>query len=156
MKVDIDKIRELMEAMASNEIGHLKIKNGDDVLVLKRQGATTVVAQAPAIAPMHLGPATLAPPAPAVQSSAAEEKVLEGEVITSPFVGTFYRAPNPDAAPFISAGDSFSQGQSLCIIEAMKLMNEIEAEFSGKCLEVLVENGKPVEYGDPLFRVEKS
>ena len=75
--------------------------------------------------------------------------------MTSPFVGTFYRAPNPTSKAFVNEGSSFEAGQTLCIVEAMKLMNEIEAEFSGKILEILVENGKPVEYGDRLFRVQR-
>ena len=74
--------------------------------------------------------------------------------MTSPFVGTFYRAPSPDQDPFVDVGDDVTPGQVLCIVEAMKLMNEIEAEAPGKIVEVLVENGKPVEYGDRLFRIE--
>ena len=76
--------------------------------------------------------------------------------VTSPFVGTFYRSPSPDAAPFVESGQKIAQGQVLCIVEAMKLMNEIESEVTGTIVEVLVENGKPVEYGDRLFKVKKS
>ena len=80
----------------------------------------------------------------------------EGDFVTSPFVGTFYRAPSPEADSFVEVGDSIVAGQVLCIVEAMKLMNEIEAEVAGTIVEVLVENGKPVEYGDRLFRIEPS
>ena len=81
---------------------------------------------------------------------------MVGEYVTSPFVGTFYRAPSPGAKNFVGEGSHFDGGQTLCIVEAMKLMNEIEAEFAGEILEILVENGKPVEYGDRLFRVQRS
>jgi acetyl-CoA carboxylase biotin carboxyl carrier protein len=77
-----------------------------------------------------------------------------GVYVTSPFVGTFYRSPSPDSDPFVEVGDEIVVGQVLCIVEAMKLMNEIEAETAGTVIEVLVENGKPVEYGDKLFRIE--
>ena len=97
------------------------------------------------------------PPAPvqAVDSKAAKAPEV-GTLITSPFVGTFYRAPSPEAPPFVEVNQAVRKGQVVCIVEAMKLMNEIESEFDGKILEILVKNAEHVEYGQPLFRIEKA
>lgn len=147
MKVDLDQLRELMKALNEHELDELEIHNGDESILISRNGGQMVAAAAPVVA---------AAPAPAAAgASSAPAEAQEGELITSPFVGTFYMRPNPTSDPFIKVGDSFTKGQALCIVEAMKLMNEIEAEFDGVCLEMLIEDGKPVEYGDPLFRVEK-
>ena len=104
-------------------------------------------------------PQAAAPPenaaAPAVPAPSSDDKALEGEEIRSPMVGTFYRAPAPDAEPYVKVGDTVKEGQVLCIIEAMKLMNEVEAEFPCRILEILAENAQPVEYNQPLFRVER-
>lgn len=147
MKVDLDQLRELMKALNEHELDELELHKGDESILVRRNGGHMVAAPAMAL------PTLAAPAAGAAVSVAPEE--MEGELITSPFVGTFYRAPNPTSDSFIKVGAEFTKGQALCIVEAMKLMNEIEAEFDGVCLEVLIENGKPVEYGDPLFRVEK-
>ena len=115
------------------------------------------VVAAPAYAPFHLhaseAPAQQAAPPP----EAASGKQAESNVayVTSPFVGTFYRSPSPEAPPFVEVGSNIRAGQALCIVEAMKLMNEIEAEFAGTILECLVETGSPVEFGQKLFRVKK-
>ena len=147
MKVDLDQLRELMKALNEHELDELELHNGDESILISRNGGKMVAAPAPMVAAL---------PAPATSGgAAAPAEAMEGELITSPFVGTFYRQPNPTSDPFIKVGAEFTKGQALCIVEAMKLMNEIEAEFDGVCLEVLIENGKPVEYGDPLFRVEK-
>jgi acetyl-CoA carboxylase biotin carboxyl carrier protein len=97
-------------------------------------------------------PAHATEPAPRAGAAADDPNVVS---ITSPFVGTFYRAPSPDAKPFVDVGTDIRAGQVICIVEAMKLMNEIEAEIAGTIVEILVENGKPVEYGDALFKVRK-
>ncbi|MFK8003157.1 MAG: acetyl-CoA carboxylase biotin carboxyl carrier protein [Polyangiales bacterium] len=146
MKVDLDQLRELMKALNEHKLDELELHNGDESILVRRNGGH-MVAAAPMAAP--------APAAPQSSAPAAAAEAVVGELITSPFVGTFYMRPNPTAEPFIKVGDEFTKGQALCIVEAMKLMNEIEAEFDGKCLELLIEDGKPVEYGDPLFRVEK-
>ncbi len=150
MDIDLKQLRELMKALREHEIDELEIEKGDERVVLRRStvpnGSTTFVAasgQHPSVPPP--------PPMPSVPAVAE----VEGEYVTSPFVGTFYRSPSPTSDSFISIGKSFQKGQTLCIVEAMKLMNEIEADFAGTVLEILVENGKPVEYGDRLFRVRK-
>jgi acetyl-CoA carboxylase biotin carboxyl carrier protein len=104
-----------------------------------------------------LGPVPLAvAPAPAAPVAKPVEKAPEkpGHMVTSPFVGTFYRAPSPDAAPFVDVGTAVKKGQVLCIVEAMKLMNELEAEVDGKVAEIFVQNATPVEFGEKLFRIE--
>jgi acetyl-CoA carboxylase biotin carboxyl carrier protein len=116
-----------------------------------RLAAGGVVGAAPA--PVR-APAPSAPP----QKLDTATETSDGNVsyITSPFVGTFYRAPNPDAAPFVDEGTKFKKGQVLCIVEAMKLMNEIEAEVDGTIVQILVESGQPVEYGEPLFKIRQA
>jgi acetyl-CoA carboxylase biotin carboxyl carrier protein len=94
-------------------------------------------------------------PAPAPAAEESKPAAGEGELITSPMVGTFYASPSPDSPPFVQPGDTVRKGQTLCILEAMKIMNELEAEYDCKILEVLVQDGEPVEYDKPLFRVEK-
>lgn len=147
MQIDLEQLRELMKALREFELDEIEIENTEERIAIRRSSGVSVTA-----APVMAAPA---PAAPAAAAAAPAEEVVEGEFITSPFVGTFYRSPSPDADPFIAEGASFSSGQSLCIVEAMKLMNEIEAEFSGTVLEILAENGKPVEYGDRLFRVRR-
>ena len=152
MEVDLDQLRELMKAMDDHGLTELELERADERIVLRRgPGAAAPMVAGP---PSYLPPPMSAPPAP-TPSGAEEAAVEEGEYVTSPFVGTFYRSPNPSSPPFVKEGSSFESGQTLCIVEAMKLMNEIEAEFSGTILEILVENGKPVEYGDKLFRVKR-
>ena len=96
-----------------------------------------------------------AAPPPAAPAPKAETSDGNVSYITSPFVGTFYRSPGPDAAPFVDVGTRVKKGQVLCIVEAMKLMNEIESEIEGAVVQVLVENGQPVEYGEPLFKIKQ-
>ena len=116
-------------------------------------GGPSLVAPQAAVAAAQTAPLPAASaPAPAVVPEESEEELA---FVTSPIVGTFYRAPNPEAEPYVKVGDRVSKGQVLCIVEAMKLMNEIESEVSGKILKILVENAQPVEYGQPLFLVQK-
>ena len=150
-----EEVKELMKLFAKSKLDKIKVKNKDFEIEMEKGGETTVVQAAPAV--QSAAPA----PAPAAQSAAsapaAEESrsAAEGELITSPMVGTFYAAPSPDSPPFVQAGDTVRKGQTLCILEAMKIMNEVEAEYDCKILEVLVQDGEPVEYDKPLFRVEK-
>jgi acetyl-CoA carboxylase biotin carboxyl carrier protein len=109
---------------------------------------------------MHAGPAlahaAVAEPASAAATAASAEVPANVSIVTAPMVGTFYRSPSPEAAPFVSEGDVVKAGQTLCIIEAMKLMNEIESRSGGRITRILVENGQPVEFGQPLFHLEES
>jgi len=148
MDIDIEQLRSLMTAIEEHGINELEIRNGDDRIRLSR-GPVAVAAPMMAAAPL-----AGAAPAVAAAPSAAEEP--SGDFITSPFVGTFYSSPSPTSEAFVKEGDHIEVGQPLCIVEAMKLMNEIESEVSGKIVKIIAENGKPVEFGDPLFQVELS
>jgi len=158
--MDIKDIKLLIKAVTETDITEFELESGEERVYLKRGHEPQVVqyqtapapvyAAAPQAAPIAAAPAVSS--APAAAPAAGEEK---GERITSPIVGTFYRAPAPDAAPFVEVGQVVEKGQVLCIVEAMKLMNEIEAEYKCKIVKISRENAEPVEYGDTLFIVEK-
>jgi acetyl-CoA carboxylase biotin carboxyl carrier protein len=156
--VELQEIRRIVELM--NEHGlthfdltkkdfHLKLKKGADFDDLRGLLAA-MPTQAPAYAPAPAAPAAAAPAA----SASAAVPVAEGAEITSPMVGTFYQKPAPDAPNFVEVGSAVSVGQTLCIIEAMKVMNEIKAERSGTIIACVAEDGTPVQYGDVLFRIK--
>lgn len=148
--MDLRKLKTLIDLVAESDISELEVTEGDDkVRIVKSSPVTqqTVYATAPqqvAAAPVAVAPAAAeaAPAAPAVPT---------GHAVKAPMVGTFYRAPNPGASPFVDVGQTVKEGDVLCIIEAMKLLNEIEADKTGVIKEVLIENGEPVEFGQPLF-----
>ena len=142
MKLDLEQLRELIRLLDEANLTEIEVEHDDDRIRVRRDPAAIVAAV----------PQSVAPAAAAAAAAAAAEE--NGLYVTSPFVGTFYRSPSPDSDPFVEVGDEIVVGQVLCIVEAMKLMNEIEAETAGTVVEVLVENGKPVEYGDKLFRIE--
>jgi acetyl-CoA carboxylase biotin carboxyl carrier protein len=145
--VDLETVRELARIATEFDLAEIEADPSGRVRVSRRSESASLPAPSP-------GALSLMPPAAAV---AAPEKAEEGgALITSPFVGTFYRAPSPDAASFVEVGQTVRKGQVVCIVEAMKLMNEIESDFDGKVLEVLVKNGAHVEYGQPLFRIDKT
>jgi acetyl-CoA carboxylase biotin carboxyl carrier protein len=150
MKLDLDQLRELIRLLDESNLTEIEVEHDDDRIRVRRDPAPVVGAAASQSA----APAMAATPTdhPKVPVPADDD----GAYVTSPFVGTFYRAPSPEGDPFVDVGDSIVPSQVLCIVEAMKLMNEIEAEVAGTIVEILVENGKPVEYGDRLFRIEIS
>lgn len=154
--MEFKNIKELIRLFDDSGLSKLKIQENDFSLSLEKGGSSVVMTSAPvASAPVALA-APVAAPAPAVapvESPAASAK--GGEFITSPMVGTFYHAPSPDSPLFCKEGDIIRKGSTLCILEAMKIMNEIEAEYDCKILEVLAQDGRPVEYDMPLFRVER-
>lgn len=150
--MDLRKLKTLIDLVAESGIAELEITEGEGkVRIVKFSQTVQPVAyhvpEAPAAA--AAAPAAAAPAAPAPAAEAAP--AIQGHVVKAPMVGTFYRAPNPGAAPFVDVGQSVKEGDPLCIIEAMKLLNEIEADKAGVIKEILVENGEPVEYGQPLF-----
>jgi acetyl-CoA carboxylase biotin carboxyl carrier protein len=150
---ELSELRQLIRLVQRTGIGELEVASGGRSVRISAVSTALVhapVAAAPAARPADAAPA--APAAPAGGAAAAPASNLKA--ITSPMVGTFYRAPAPDADPFVENGDSVEPGQTVCIIEAMKLMNEIEAEFKGRVVQVLVENAQPVEFGQKLFLVE--
>jgi acetyl-CoA carboxylase biotin carboxyl carrier protein len=147
---DLRYIRELAKVFKQYELDELEIETEGTRMLLRRGDMPTqVVASMPAAS----GPVAIAPAA--VAAVAEPQAAAPGDFITSPFVGTFYRAARPDTPSFCEVGDKLSGGQTVCIIEAMKLFNEIEAEFPCVVEEVLIDNGQPVEYGAKLFRVRK-
>ena len=144
--MDLRKLKKLIDLVQESGIAELEITEGEERVKIVKGGAYAGAAEAP---PMP--PASAVPRAAAVVPPAAPEPGEEGHVLKAPMVGTFYRSPSPDAKPFVEVGQPIKEGQTICIIEAMKLMNEIEADASGVVKAVLVENGQPVEYGQPLF-----
>jgi acetyl-CoA carboxylase biotin carboxyl carrier protein len=149
----IDEIKELLQIFNESGVGELEVQRGDDRLRIKRAGTSKEYI----VAPMpQTQPVAAAPAAPAIAATAAAPaRALEtdGILVKSPIVGTYYDSPSPDAPSFVRVGDSVEPGQVLCIIESMKLMNEIEAETGGTIAAKLVENGRPVEYGEALFSI---
>jgi acetyl-CoA carboxylase biotin carboxyl carrier protein len=146
--MDLDEIRQILQLMDENNLAEFELERDGLRIALRKAGAGV-----PAMAAMPV-PQAAAPAGPApVQPTPAEDEVATAYV-KSPMVGTFYVAPSPEAPPFVSAGDVVSKDTVVCILEAMKVMNEIKAELEGTIVEVLVENAEPVEYGEPLFRVQ--
>jgi len=149
--MDLRKLKTLIELVETSGIAELEIQEGEERVRITRAGA-----QAPQHVMFQAAPA-MAPPAAALPVAApapvapAEPPAPEGHVVKSPMVGTFYRCASPGAKPFVEIGDTVEQGDTLCIIEAMKLMNEIEADAGGSVKAILVENGQAVEFGQPLF-----
>ncbi len=150
--MDLRKLKTLIDLVAESGIAELEITEGEGkVRIVKfSQTVQPQAVAAPVAMPVAAAAAAPAPVAAAAAAPAAPAAV-SGHVVKSPMVGTFYRAPNPGAAPFVEVGQTVKEGQPMCIIEAMKLLNEIEADKSGVIKEILVENGEPVEYGQPLF-----
>ncbi len=163
------EIKELIEFLVEKDIAEFELERGDVKVRIRRAGADMHVAPpemryvampatpspaAPLPAPTPASPAAApTPAAPAAAPAAAEAAEEVGHIIRSPIVGTFYEAPSPGAPPFVKVGDTVSTGQVLCIIEAMKLMNEIESDYAGEIVKRYVTNAQPVEYGQPLFAV---
>lgn len=151
--MDLRKLKTLIDLVAESGISELEVTEGDGKVRIVKQPPQIVAApmampQLQAL-PVAAAPAVGAAPAAAVVDAAPQ--LPAGHVVTSPMVGTFYRAPSPGAAPFVNVGDAVKEGQTVCIIEAMKLLNEIECDKAGVIKEILVENGQAVEYGQPLF-----
>lgn len=154
--MDLRKLKTLIDLVSESGVAELEITEGDDrVKIVNRVGAAPVAAAAPAViaTPVVASAAPAAAPAPAVAAEPAAAPVAaeDTRTINSPMVGTFYRAPSPGAKPFADVGQKVKAGDTVCIIEAMKLLNEIETEYDGVIKEILVENGHPVEFGQPLF-----
>jgi len=150
--MDIRKIKKLIDLIEESDIAEIEISEGEESVRISRYSSVAPAPQyaaAPAPIAVAAAPAAVSSVAPA----AAEEKI-SGHAVKSPMVGTFYRSASPGSAPFVEVGQSVSVGQTLCIIEAMKILNQIESDKSGKIKQILVENAHPVEYGQPLFIIE--
>ncbi len=160
------ELKELIEFLIEKDIAEFELERGDVKVRIKRAGeAPPLVVAAPPVMQVAAGaavpaagpPAVAAAPSPATAPPAKEAPAEEGlHIVKSPIVGTFYEAPSPGAPPFVKVGDKVQDGQVLCIVEAMKLMNEIEADASGEIVKKMVQNGQPVEYGQPLFAIRQA
>ncbi len=152
--MDLRKLKTLIDLVAESGIAELEITEGEDKVRIVKSGAApqaSHVSHVYAAPSGHAAPAAAAQPVALAAAIPAEPELPSGTIIKSPMVGTFYRASSPGADPFVSVGTAVKEGQALCVIEAMKLMNEIPSDVSGVIKEVLVENGQPVEFGQPLF-----
>lgn len=154
--MDIRKVKKLIELLEESDVSEIEIHEGEESVRISRQGAGMVAAPVMAQPAMAAAPAAMVPAAlaPAAAAEAPAADLPPGTVIPSPMVGTFYRASGPGAAPFVEEGKTVSKGDTLCIIEAMKILNQIESEVSGTVRAILVQDGQPVEYGEPLMVVD--
>jgi acetyl-CoA carboxylase biotin carboxyl carrier protein len=151
--MDIRKVKKLIELLEASSVDEIEIKEGEESVRISRNTAAPVMAAAPAMMPapaMPQAPAAAAAPAPAPEPAAASGAE---NALRSPMVGTFYRSPSPDAAAFVEVGQSVRAGDVLCIVEAMKMMNQIEADRAGTVTAIHVENGEPVEFDQPLITI---
>ena len=151
--MDLRKLKKLIDLVQESGIAELEITEGEEKVRIVKGGAVVVTGPSPlgTVGSVPGAPAAAHAAAPAPAPGVEPEPGQEGHVVKAPMVGTFYRSPSPDAKPFIEVGQAVKEGDTICIIEAMKLMNEIEADASGTVKAILVENGQPVEYGQPLF-----
>jgi acetyl-CoA carboxylase biotin carboxyl carrier protein len=149
--MDLRKLKKLIDLVQESGIAELEITEGEEKVKIVRGGVVSVMAASSSPAPPPAEPraAPAGTPAPAAPVDAPGGQ--EGHVVKAPMVGTFYRSASPDAKPFVEVGQTVKEGETICIVEAMKLMNEIEADAAGVVKAILVENGQPVEYGQPLF-----
>lgn len=154
----LEDVKKLVALVEKSDVTHIAWQRGPEKVVIKRGNSATAPAATvhamPYPAPIA-APVAGHGPAPAASAAKADAKAADkpGVVVNSPFVGTFYRAPSPESPPFVDVGAKVKKGQTLCIVEAMKLMNEIESEVDGTVAEILVQNASPVEFGEPLFRI---
>ena len=152
MKFETDYIEKLAKVLAETGLTEISLEDGEQAITLRRD---VVVSSAPQVVAAPVQAAPVAAPAPVASAPSADvAPAKKGTPITSPMVGTFYKAPSPDSEPFVSVGSTVAAGDVVCIVEAMKMMNEIESEISGKVVEICVEDGQPVEFGQVLMYVE--
>ena len=150
--MDIRKVKKLIELLEESNIDEIEIKEGEESVRISRNSAQ-LLAGAQAAAAYAPPPAYVPPPPPAPAPAAEEAPPSRGHTVRSPMVGTFYRSPSPTSAPFVEVGQTVKVGDVICIVEAMKMMNQIEADKAGTVEAILVDNGEPVEFDQPLFRI---
>ena len=156
--MDFKEIRELIRVFDKSELNKLKVKEGEFEISMQRgfeSGVTTVTTSAPMAQVAYNSNAPVINAAPVASETTAVSFSKAGDTILSPMVGTYYSSPSPESPAFVTVGSTIKKGQTLCILEAMKIMNEVEAEFDCKIIEILVKDGSPVEYDMPIFIVEK-
>tara|TARA_Y100001935_G_scaffold255414_1_gene268284 strand:+ start:7221 stop:7655 length:435 start_codon:yes stop_codon:yes gene_type:complete len=144
--MDIRKVKKLIELIEESDIAEIEIHEGEE---------TVRISRASSVAPLNLSaPLQAQPAATTILQEETQPAEPDGHVVRAPMVGTFYRSPSPTSSPFVEEGSNVSNGDTLCIIEAMKILNQIESDASGKIIKILVENGEPVEYDQPLFIID--
>lgn len=157
--MDLKLIKNILDLISESDVNEVSLEEGDFKIKVKKQGDVQQVSYTQPAAPQAPAQPAAAPTQPQAQQSEAQESAKEdqpdGDTVTSPIVGTFYESPSPDSDPFVKVGDKVSKGDTLCIVEAMKIMNEIEAEFSGTVQKILVNDAQPVEFEQPLFIIKK-
>lgn len=161
--MDLKLIKNILNLISETDVNEVSIEEGDFKIKVKKQGTVESVTYTQPAAPQAAPAApaqAAAPQQPSSPAGGSDEKdnnasQTKGDVVKSPIVGTFYESPSPDSDPFIKVGDKVNKGDTLCIVEAMKIMNEIEAEFGGTVQEILVDDASPVEFDQPLFIIEK-
>jgi acetyl-CoA carboxylase biotin carboxyl carrier protein len=149
--MDLRKLKKLIDLVQESGIAELEITEGEEKVKIVKGGVVSMMAAPAAVMPVPAAAPVPSAAAPASAPTTPPAEGQEGHVVKAPMVGTFYRSPSPDAKAFVEVGQAVKEGETICIIEAMKLMNEIEADASGSVKAILVENGQPVEYGQPLF-----
>ena len=152
--MDIRKVKKLIELLEESGVSEIEISEGEESVRISRYPKTTAVTTAAPSAPPAPA-ASAGAPASAVASAAEPAAPIRGQQVTAPMVGTFYSGAAPGGKPFVDIGTEVKPGDTLCVIEAMKMMNQIESEFAGRVVSILVENGSPVEFGQPLFIIEE-
>ena len=153
--MDIRKVKKLIELLEESGIAEIEIHEGEESVRISRGGSAPLPQTTVNVPPVDVS-SSLKTQLSTNENSSSDDYSDEGEVITAPMVGIFYSSPSPDQPPFINKGQNIKTGDVLCIIEAMKIMNQIEADIGGKLVRILVENGDPVEYGQPLFVINPS
>jgi len=153
--LDIKEIKQIVDIMKRSSLTEFELEEKDfKIRICRKNGETQTIVSSPTMPPFPVSPQPPAGSAEAAGAEKAEAKEEAGTYIHSPMVGTFYAAPSPDSEPFVKVGDAVDPESVVCIVEAMKVMNEIKAEMSGKIAEILVQNGDSVEYNQPLFRIQ--
>jgi acetyl-CoA carboxylase biotin carboxyl carrier protein len=149
--MDIRKVKKLIELLEESDVAEIEIHEGEESVRISRNSSMPATIAAPIAAPVA-APAAPAAAAPAMESEPSDE--IQGHAVRSPMVGTFYRSPSPGSKPFVEEGQQVSVGDTLCIIEAMKILNQIESDKAGTVRKILVDNGQPVEYNEPLYIID--
>jgi acetyl-CoA carboxylase biotin carboxyl carrier protein len=153
--MDIRKVKKLIELLEESDVAEIEIHEGEESVRISRNSTAAPAMALPSVMPQVPAPAPAAAPAAAAPAATEEsEAEISGHAVRSPMVGTFYRSPSPGSKPFVEVGQQVAVGDTLCIIEAMKILNQIESDKAGTVKQILVENGEPVEYNEPLFIID--
>ncbi|MES9852078.1 MAG: acetyl-CoA carboxylase biotin carboxyl carrier protein [Candidatus Thiodiazotropha sp. L084R] len=152
--MDIRKVKKLIELLEESDVAEIEIHEGEESVRISRNSSMPVAMAAPAVAPAIAPQPAAQAPAPAAPPAPESTDEIQGHAVRSPMVGTFYRSPSPGSKPFVEEGQQVAVGDTLCIIEAMKILNQIESDKAGTVRKILLDNGQPVEYNEPLYIID--